>query len=370
MQQRNLGLDMVRSLSILMVIVSHSQHFFTPHAQNPAFFQNFSIVGLYAVEMFFALSGFLIGQILLEEVIPVPDRAHIIRFYLRRWLRTLPAYYLVLSALVLIQHLFGADAGWHWRHFLFLQNFSASEVSYFGVSWTLSVEEWFYFLTPLLVLAFLGKPEYARTRMPWLLLLAIVFFPLARYVYVLQYNPSWDFGVRKFFPLRFDALFIGISIAWIRAYAPRLYRSLATFSCFAACLAGLFLVGAFFAAGFPDRKILDASIFAKVWSFSLISIFLSASLPFVEQSRFINRTMADFAPARIFFTRTSHYAYMIYLLHLEVFILLYPRSTSLLSGLLWLIVGLVISVPCAIFLHHYFEKPIMDLRSRLPHPYN
>ena len=370
MQQRNLGLDMVRSLSILMVIVSHSQHFFAPHSSNPSFYQNFSILGLYAVEMFFALSGFLIGQILLTEVIPCPDRAHIIRFYLRRWLRTLPAYYLVLTVLVVIHHLFAADTSWHWQHFLFLQNFSPSEVNYFGVSWTLSVEEWFYFLAPLLVLAFLNKPEYARTRMPWLLLIAILFFPLARYVYVLHYNPSWDFGVRKFFPLRFDALFIGISIAWARSYSPRVYKALASFSCFAVCMAGLFFVGIFFAAGFPNRKLLDASLFARVWSFSLISIFLSACLPFVEQSRFINRTMADFPPTRIFFTRTSHYAYMIYLLHLEVFILLYPLATSLLSGLLWLIVGLCLSVPCAIFLHHYFEKPIMDMRARLPYPYN
>lgn len=370
MQQRNLGLDMVRSLSIIMVIISHSKFFFLPHVQNKAFLLNLSILGLYAVEMFFALSGFLIGQILLKEVLPYLDRDHLIRFYLRRWLRTLPAYYLVLTGLVLLTHAFTNDSSWHWRHFVFLQNFSPTEVNYFGVSWTLSIEEWFYLLTPLFILSLLRKPEHAATRLPLFLFVSIVLFALARLVYVWEYNPLWDDGVRKFPPLRFDALFIGISIAWMREYKPTLYKRLASGYCLVACLLGLVAIGIFFAQGFPNTTLLNTSQFARVWSFTLISICLSASLPYVEQSRFINQTMVRFAPTRIFFTCGSRYAYMTYLLHLEIFLILFPRTTSLASGAAWLALGLLITLPIAIFCHHFFEKPIMNLRDRLPHPYN
>ena len=369
MQNRNLGLDMVRSLSIIMVIISHSKFFFLPHVQDRTFLLNLSIVGLYAVEMFFALSGFLIGQILMEEFIPYRDRAHLVRFYLRRWLRTLPAYYLVLTSIVLLNRYFSSDQNWHWSHFVFLQNLYPTEIDFFGVSWTLSIEEWFYLLTPLILLVVIRKTEHAATRLPLFLLASVLLFPLVRWIYVEHYNPSWDIGVRKFFPVRFDALFIGISMAWIRVFFPLLYKKLSGGFTFSLCLTGLISIGIFFANGFPNPKYLDSSQFARVWSFSLISIFLSVSLAFIEQNCFINKTMVNFAPTRIFFTRTSRYAYMIYLLHLDVFILLFPKTTSLFSGAMWLAFGLLCIVPVAIFLHHIFEKPIMDLRDRLPAPY-
>ena len=371
MQSRNLGLDMVRTISILLVIVSHSKFFFLSHVQDRTFLYNLSILGLYAVEMFFALSGFLIGQILLTEVAPCPDKSHIIRFYLRRWLRTLPSYYLVLTILVILTHLFTVDQSWHLRHFFFMQNFSEAALEFFGVSWTLSIEEWFYFFSPLVFALFLRRPDQARTRLPWLLAASILFFPLARLVYVSIYDPAYDVGVRKYFPLRFDALLIGIFIPWIKLYYPRVYQRLARPEIFCGCLLGLVGIGAYFAGGFPSpgQEVLNTSLFARVWSFSLISLLLSCSLPFCEQSSFINERLHAFAPTRILFSYGSRYAYMIYLIHYEVFRLLFPLSTSVASGALLLTGALLFSVPVGILFHHIYEKPIMNLRDRLPPPY-
>lgn len=371
MHRRNLGLDMVRTISILLVIVSHSKFFFIPHVQDRTVLYNLSIFGLYAVEMFFALSGFLIGQILLTEVAPCPDKAHIVRFYLRRWLRTLPAYYFILIILVILTHWFTTDQSWHLRHFVFMQNFSEAALDFFGVSWTLSIEEWFYLFSPLVFAFFLRRPEHARTHLPWLLATAIVLFPLARLLYVQHFDPSWDVGVRKYVPLRFDALLIGIFIPWIKLYYPRLYQRLARPDIFFLCIAGLIGIAAYFATGFPSpgQKVLNTSLFARVWSFSLISFFLSCSLPFCEQSSFINERLYNFSPTRILFSLGSRYAYMIYLIHFEVFRVLFPLSTSVTSGALLLIGALLFSVPMAVLCHHYFEKPIMDLRDRLPPPY-
>ena len=366
MLQRNLGLDMVRSLSIIMVIISHSKSFFLPHVQNQTFLLNLSILGLYAVETFFVLSGFLIGGIIMREI-PFPATwPYLRRFFLRRWLRTLPAYYLVLVGLLLIYHATLGMTSWHWRHFVFLQNFDVQELGFFGVSWTLALEEWFYLLAPLTLALFLRRPEHVATRLPWLMIGAFTVMLFSRYIYVLAMNPSWDSGVRKFIPIRFDPLFFGIGVAWIKQYQPAVYRILAGKFTFGACLSGLIGIGYYYAGKFPTPALLDTSIFARVWSFSLIAFFLAATLPFFEQSQFVNRRMASFAPTRIFFSRTSRYAYMIYLIHLDVFIALFDRGTSLISATGWLVFALLVSCPVAILLHHYYEKPIMDLRDRLP----
>ena len=366
MPQRNLGLDLVRSLSIIMVIISHGKAFFLPHVQDKTYLLNLSILGLYAVETFFVLSGFLIGGILMREV-PFPATwPYLRRFFVRRWLRTLPGYYLVLVGLLTIYHATLGMTSWHWRHFVFLQNFVETELGFFGVSWTLSLEEWFYLLIPLFLALFLRKPEHMSTRLPWLLSAAFIAMVTTRYAYVQHFNPTWDYGVRKCIPIRFDPLFCGIAVAWLNLYRPRLYRLLATKLSFFFCLLGLTIMGVYYAGKFPTPASLDASLFARVWSFSLIAIFLAATLPFFEQSLFINRTMANFSPTRIFFSRTSRYAYMIYLIHLDIFIAMFDRGTSLKSAAAYFAGALLASAAIGIFLHHFYEKPIMDLRDRLP----
>ena len=99
------------------------------------------------VELFFALSGFLIGRLLiaLAEGGVTPRRVG--RFWARRWLRTLPLDYVVWLAM---SWRFGL---WHWRDLLFLQNFYPEQNQVLVVSWSLVMEEFFYLLFPLFLLA-------------------------------------------------------------------------------------------------------------------------------------------------------------------------------------------------------------------------
>src|SRR5262249_33564147 len=94
---RNFGLDILRATAITLVLIAHFSASFaalvdyTPVAQ---------IAGFVSVELFFVLSGFLIGKILLRTVLRSANFATVRRFWVRRWLRTLPAYYAVITLLL------------------------------------------------------------------------------------------------------------------------------------------------------------------------------------------------------------------------------------------------------------------------------
>src|SRR3546814_20945662 len=100
--------------------------------------------------MFFALSGFLIGRIIIADVLSDRSASGLWRFWAKRWLRTLPAYFLTLFVLYRIT---GVSPSAAMAHATFIQNLLPHlRDAFFGVSWSLSVEEWFYFLTPIALL--------------------------------------------------------------------------------------------------------------------------------------------------------------------------------------------------------------------------
>ncbi len=140
---RNPGLDVARSIAILAVYVAHLGSDFASGATQTTLV----FIGALGVELFFALSGFLIGRLLigLAEGGVTPRRVG--RFWARRWLRTLPLYYGVWLAM---SWRFGL---WHWHDLLFLQNFYPEQNQALVVSWSLVMEEFFYLLFPLFLLA-------------------------------------------------------------------------------------------------------------------------------------------------------------------------------------------------------------------------
>jgi peptidoglycan/LPS O-acetylase OafA/YrhL len=100
--QRNFGLDIIRSLAIMMVLICH---FMLLNKNSSVFIKKVSFLfGIYGVELFFVLSGFLIGKILINLFYKDNYISHIKMFYLRRWFRTLPLYYLalIISSIILI----------------------------------------------------------------------------------------------------------------------------------------------------------------------------------------------------------------------------------------------------------------------------
>lgn len=143
-RRRSGGLDFSRAAAIVAVIVSHllSERPLGPLAATATLY-----LGAAGVELFFSLSGFLIGRLLIDLAEGGLRPGRIGRFLGRRWLRTLPLYFAVLGFSVWL------FARADWLSFFFLQNFYPKAPVVVPVSWSLVMEEYFYALFPIFLVA-------------------------------------------------------------------------------------------------------------------------------------------------------------------------------------------------------------------------
>ncbi|GAC1347839.1 MAG: acyltransferase [Acetobacteraceae bacterium] len=140
---RNFGLDVARSIAIVAVIFSH---FLLDAVSTPVLRTALVYMGATGVELFFSLSGFLIGGLLIDMAIDGPRPRTVAEFWFRRWMRTLPLYYAVL---LWSSYTFGHGEPHAW---LFLQNFYPKETKLIPAGWSLVLEEYFYLFFPATVL--------------------------------------------------------------------------------------------------------------------------------------------------------------------------------------------------------------------------
>lgn len=244
---RSPGLDVARSFAILGVLLAHAVLFFEPFGYGLAQVLPCHIWGgYYGVELFFALSGLLIGQILFRTVLPAPSVRTVGTFLVRRWMRTLPAYYVVLGILLLVAYAHSGIPEQTWKYLVFFQNASPEFARLFSVSWSLSIEQWAYIWIPALLLVsplvFTGlRRKYGRET-AWLamLVLGIGVTLLVRAGVYLHGPADWDNEFRKQVPLRLDAIMFGVVIAWIKLFAPRLFLRLSHPVCFLVCIVLLY----------------------------------------------------------------------------------------------------------------------------------
>src|SRR5690606_37576027 len=131
------------------------------------------------VGVFFVLSGFLIGGILIKDLNRYRFNIKTLRtFWIKRWSRTLPNYFLYLFLSVLLIPILYSDFDLLWliNYSTFTHNlFSAPPYAFYGHSWSLSVEEWFYLLTPLLMLLVYKLSNFSLQKVFLTTLILIIF---------------------------------------------------------------------------------------------------------------------------------------------------------------------------------------------------
>jgi peptidoglycan/LPS O-acetylase OafA/YrhL len=109
----------------------------------------FVSIGKYGVDLFFVLSGWLIGNLYWREHARFGE-VQLLRFWSRRWLRTIPPYLAALALSWLAVKLERREP-FDWGYLLFIQNYY-QRIPFFLVSWSLCIEEHFYLFVPLLLL--------------------------------------------------------------------------------------------------------------------------------------------------------------------------------------------------------------------------
>jgi len=216
MSARIPNLDLLRAIAILMVVVYHVVQWLPV---KPKWIELVSAPGEYGVNLFFALSGFLVGGLYFRER-GTFGSVQKLQFILRRVTRTVPVYLLALAASFAGANFFTGER-FSFLYLLFLQNYMV-EIPFFKVSWSLCVEEHFYAVLPFALGCFF---YFAKILNGWLIKgLVLTLLLLPTYLRISDFEPNQPFGVSVTASQYYlDALGFGVLAAWLR---PRLPNSL------------------------------------------------------------------------------------------------------------------------------------------------
>jgi peptidoglycan/LPS O-acetylase OafA/YrhL len=218
------GLDLLRSIAILGVMLFHTRGTGLP-------FDAVGRFGWMGVDLFFVLSGYLIGSQLLRPW-SRGERPSMGGFYLRRAFRILPAYLVVLALYFLVPE-FRNQPGISplWQFLTFTVNLKINYFTNhaFSHAWSLCVEEHFYLVLPLLTLWMMRKPSLRKTL--WVAGAIVIFGMIIRawtwqYLHA-RYGADFDTFVtlyveKIYYPTytRLDGLLMGVLLATMRWFRP------------------------------------------------------------------------------------------------------------------------------------------------------
>lgn len=223
-KKRNLQLDVLRGVAILLVMGRHLE-VPRPDGAVGVLAEAWYRIGWLGVDLFFVLSGFLIGGLLLMELdkhgtIAVP------RFLIRRGLKIYPLYIVFMAYLLMMpmaKAMIGGGDAWAalserfgtlWPNLLFINNYVGANPE--GHTWSLAVEEHFYLTLPFLLIL-LAATGRIRLLIP-LCLSALVLCLMLRIISV--WNNDAFASTVSATHLRIDALLSGVAIRGVAQYLP------------------------------------------------------------------------------------------------------------------------------------------------------
>jgi len=363
---RVFGLDLLRAAAILMVICAHGFVVLYPHFGDALAI--FGHGGFYGVELFFVLSGFLIGQILIRHGTDLGQAGNVTFFYVRRWFRTLPLFFLFLIVNVVLERFFRAHPvgfGEALSHGFFLRNLTAFHMTFFPESWSLAIEEWFYLLFPAAV--WLGLKLTKRFDAVFLAsaFTFLAFSTIARMVTASDPSATWSEGLRMVVIYRFDALMLGMISAWLSIRYPKAWVR----SALLCALCGIVLLLAMYATLWQIENgrlaFGDDNYFARTFRFTFVSLGFALLLPWASQWKLAGENFGSTAIRRI-----ALWSYGLYLVHLPVFLLVTRAGfgADAPMSLARALVSFALQIGGAIFLsavlYRFFEAPCTRLRER------
>ena len=368
------GLDTLRSVAILTVMAFH---IYELHAAStiPAALLPVVRMCWMGVDLFFVLSGFLIGQQLLR---PYAQglRPSLGTFYLKRFFRVLPVYAVVVTLYLAVPvwreapHIAPA-----WELLTFTENLF---VHYpyeraFSPVWSLCVEEHFYFLLPLIVLIMTRKPSFARTAaaIAGFVLLGIgirafVLFhwlqPMARDgenwlgVYIKQiYYPTYS---------RLDGLLAGVTLAVLRTFRPAWWMALAGRGHMLLAVGLPLVAAAMYLSVDRFTSVTGAAAAGVVFAFPLLSLGLGLIVASaLSQNGLLSRWRVPGAKM------IATLAYTLYLSHkgiLHLTTVVFP-SISNAGGIVWIALFALAAFAASAVLYLLVERPFMLLRDKFLH---
>jgi peptidoglycan/LPS O-acetylase OafA/YrhL len=359
-RERQPGLDLLRALAIIVVVVYHAALF---GFKLPGRVDRFGWIG---VDLFFVLSGYLIGGQLLAPLAH-NQRIKLGRFFTRRALRIMPAYFAVLAIYFLLP-------AWReypemsqplWKFLLSVQNIALHGGTAFSHAWSLAVEDQFYLALPFLLLFLYRRPR-AAIIVPCL----IVVGGIALRAFLAEQNASVDGGVSFrgfqawiYYPTwtRLDPLVFGVVLAAIERFRPNWWQRLIN------CALWLWLPAfALIAYALYLGETENLTVVACVWQFPLIAVGMAALLVCAVSPRLPLCRVS--IPGAAFIASIAYSAYLIQKLVIngvEQFCTTHNIDLTSVPALLGVELCVYIA---ATILFLSIERPFLLLRRRLAPP--
>lgn len=312
------------------------------------------------VELFFVLSGFLIGSILIKEFNTKKsfDLTSLTNFWKRRWFRTLPNYYLILLInFLLIKYnvIDGKIESFNFKFLFFLQNFSTGFTDFFWESWSLSVEEWFYISIPLLIILF-SRFFNKKTTLN-IVIITLIITPLLYRISISDMSVDsfwWDINFRKVVLTRLDAIGYGVLAAYLKFYYPSFWVKNQN----RMFITGL---GIFITILYIQSE--PNTFYSKTLYLSLTSIGAMLLLSKADSLKTIK-----YNTLKRIVTHISKISYAMYLVNLALVAQVidhnFPPQNNLEKFYLYLLYWSA-TIILSTLLFHFFEKPMMNLRDRI-----
>ena len=352
-RERQPGLDLLRALAIIVVVIYHAALF---GFKLPGRVDRFGWIG---VDLFFVLSGYLIGGQLLAPLAR-GQSIKLGRFFARRALRILPAYLVILAIYALLP-------AWReypemsplWKFIISVQNIGLHGGIAFSHAWSLAVEDQFYLCLPFILL-FVNRWRRAALIIPCF----IVFGGIALRAFLAWKNPSVDGGVSFrgfqtwiYYPTwtRLDPLVFGVALAATEKFRPRFWKRLTNLAVWL-WLPGLALIVYALYLGEGDYLTVAASI----WQFPLIALGMAALLVCALSPRLPFRRVE--IPGAAFIASIAYSAYLIQKLVIHFVAQFCASHYIALTSVPALVLVEVCVYAAAFVLFVLIERPFLKLR--------
>lgn len=327
------GLDFLRAIAILLVLIRHSE------LNNNVFYE----FGWLGVDLFFVISGFLVSGLLFSEF-KKEKKINIKRFFIRRAFKIYPSFYFFLLVSLCVDYTV--------KHISFSAKQIASEVFYlqnycqniFSHSWSLAVEEHFYILISLVILMF-GKYDFVKQYKRSLIIVSTLFLLIGLYRIIIFSNSDQFYSMLQTH-LRLDGILIGVIIAILFHFTSILEKRtkydflLLLFA--AVCI-------------YPGFKWNGGDVVMKTYGLSIVCIGFGVIVSLVLKYRHLSIWESVFIKPFAFIGRHS---YSIYLWHLfSYFILLQIFHVHIyLMTIMYIFASIAVGSIFSLTVENYFLK--------------
>ena len=367
------GLDLLRCTAVFLVLIGHAK-LLLPNASREVFRQYFPMPAAWGVELFFSLSGFLIGQQWVAinlSSIKSGATTTAWRFIRNRWVRTIPTYWLTLSILILAG-MINIEKDSILPELIInltLTNWISGLNYALPVSWTLAIEEFSYILIGASTLATvpLMKSIKPHVRRKWLTLFPIILISLGTLIRFTTWQSGHLYSLSDNPLIRLDALAYGLMLA---CFIDR--QNIATIS--AKCWQKLW----------PPISLIASLLVVQQWRISLLTntnqtstseeIALGIILPpaiGVVTSLWLILTSSwlssGFKYLDLGIRHLAQISYSVYLVHipLRTFFMRNWEANTNQEAVLIFFIYLILSILLGNCAYHILEKPFLSLKRHI-----